>query len=56
MAQKLYVTVGSNSNAGEQGMENEQNRAAILEIDPATGQSRHFRLGLAQSERTCLAA
>ena len=43
---KLYVTVGSNSNAGEQGMENEQNRAAILEIDPATGQSRIFASGL----------
>jgi glucose/arabinose dehydrogenase len=37
---KLYVTVGSNSNAGEQGMENERNRTAILEIDPSTGQSR----------------
>jgi glucose/arabinose dehydrogenase len=43
---KLYVTVGSNSNAGEQGMENERNRAAILEIDPATGQSRMFASGL----------
>jgi glucose/arabinose dehydrogenase len=43
---KLYVTVGSNSNAGEQGMENERNRAAILEIDPATGQSRIFASGL----------
>ena len=36
----LYVTVGSNSNAGEEGMENERSRAAIFEIDPATGQSR----------------
>ncbi|MFZ1071049.1 MAG: sorbosone dehydrogenase family protein [Methyloceanibacter sp.] len=43
---KLYVTVGSNSNAGEQGMENEQNRAAILEIDPAKGQSPIFASGL----------
>jgi glucose/arabinose dehydrogenase len=30
---KLYATVGSNSNVGEFGMENELNRAAILEID-----------------------
>ena len=37
---KLYVTVGSNSNAAENGMENESDRAAILEIDRATGQSR----------------
>jgi glucose/arabinose dehydrogenase len=43
---KLYVSVGSNSNAGEEGMENERNRAAILEIDPATGQSRLFASGL----------
>ena len=43
---KLYVTVGSNSNAGEEGMENERNRAAIFEIDPATGQSRLFASGL----------
>jgi glucose/arabinose dehydrogenase len=43
---KLYVTVGSNSNAGEEGMENEKNRAAILEIDPSTGQSRLFASGL----------
>lgn len=43
---KLYVTVGSNSNAGEQGMENERNRTAILEIDPSTGQSRMFASGL----------
>jgi glucose/arabinose dehydrogenase len=42
----LYVSVGSNSNAGEEGMENERNRAAILEIDAATGQSRLFASGL----------
>jgi glucose/arabinose dehydrogenase len=40
------VTVGSNSNAGENGMANEVDRAAILEIDPATGQSRVFASGL----------
>src|SRR4026208_189926 len=30
---RLYVTVGSNSNVAEKGMENEINRAAILEFD-----------------------
>lgn len=43
---RLYVTVGSNSNVGENGMENEVNRAAILEVDPATGRSRLFASGL----------
>ena len=43
---RLYVTVGSNSNAGENGMENEVNRAAILEVDPATGHFRLFASGL----------
>ena len=43
---KLYVTVGSNSNVAENGMDNEVNRAAILEIDPATGKSRVFASGL----------
>ena len=31
---RLYVTVGSNSNVGELGLEQERQRAAILEIDP----------------------
>ena len=43
---RLYVTVGSNSNVGERGMENEERRAAILEIDPATGATRVFASGL----------
>jgi glucose/arabinose dehydrogenase len=43
---RLYVTVGSNSNVGEAGMENEINRAAILEIDPVKGTSRLFASGL----------
>ncbi|MEO5573581.1 MAG: sorbosone dehydrogenase family protein [Gammaproteobacteria bacterium] len=42
----LYVTVGSNSNVAENGMQNEINRAAILEVDPATGNSRVFASGL----------
>ena len=42
----LYVTVGSNSNIAENGMEQEINRAGILEIDPQTGASRVFASGL----------
>ena len=42
----LYVTVGSNSNAGENGLDKEEGRAAVLEIDPATGRSRIFASGL----------
>ena len=42
----LYVGVGSNSNLGENGMENEEDRAAIHEIDLATGTSRLFASGL----------
>jgi glucose/arabinose dehydrogenase len=42
----LYVTVGSNSNVGEKGIDKEQNRAAILEVDPATGAFRVFASGL----------
>jgi glucose/arabinose dehydrogenase len=43
---KLYATSGSNSNVGENGMDNEVNRAAILEIDPASGATRLFASGL----------
>ncbi len=43
---RLYVTVGSNSNIGENGIENEENRAAILEVDPATGKTRLYASGL----------
>ena len=43
---KLYVTVGSNSNVGENGMDQEQGRAAIWEVDPATGSQRIFASGL----------
>lgn len=42
----LYATVGSNSNAGEHGMDVEKNRAAILKIELATGASRIFASGL----------
>jgi glucose/arabinose dehydrogenase len=43
---RLYVGVGSNSNVGERGLEEELNRAAVLEIDPATGATRLFASGL----------
>lgn len=42
----LYVGVGSNSNAAERGMEAEKNRAAIHEVDRATGRQRLFASGL----------
>ncbi len=42
----LYVTVGSNSNAAENGIEAEQNRAAILEVDADDGEMRVFASGL----------
>lgn len=43
---KLYVTVGSNSNVGENGMAAEEGRAAIWEVDRASGAHRIFASGL----------
>jgi glucose/arabinose dehydrogenase len=43
---KLYVGVGSLSNIGEHGMAAEEGRAAIYELDLATGASRVFAAGL----------
>ena len=43
---RLYVTVGSNSNVGERGLEQERERAAILEIDPTTGATSVYASGL----------
>jgi glucose/arabinose dehydrogenase len=43
---KLYVTVGSNSNVAENGMDKEEQRAAILEIDAKSGATRLFASGL----------
>ncbi|HEY8332350.1 MAG TPA: sorbosone dehydrogenase family protein [Tardiphaga sp.] len=43
---KLYATVGSNSNVGENGIEAEKDRAGILEIDRQSGASRVFASGL----------
>ncbi|MGA0605212.1 PQQ-dependent sugar dehydrogenase [Phenylobacterium sp. VNQ135] len=43
---KLYATVGSNSNVGENGIENEQGRAAIWEYDIMTARARVFASGI----------
>jgi glucose/arabinose dehydrogenase len=43
---RLYVTVGSNSNAAENGMDKEVGRAAIWEVNPKRGSSRIFASGL----------
>ena len=42
----LYVTVGSNSNVAENGMDKEEGRAAIWEVDRSTGEHRIFASGL----------
>ena len=42
----LYVSVGSNSNVGENGLAAEQGRAAIWAVDAATGAHRVFASGL----------
>ncbi|WP_199727008.1 sorbosone dehydrogenase family protein [Acidovorax sp. 93] len=43
---KLYATVGSNSNVGDNGMAAEEGRAAIWEVDVETGSKRLFATGL----------
>jgi glucose/arabinose dehydrogenase len=43
---RLYVSVGSNSNVGENGLAVERDRARILEIDPATGATHAYATGL----------
>jgi glucose/arabinose dehydrogenase len=42
----LYVGIGSNSNVGERGLEVEENRALVWQIDAQTGASRPFATGL----------
>lgn len=42
----LYVTVGSNSNAGERGMAVEAGRASIWAVDVRTGKHREMATGL----------
>jgi glucose/arabinose dehydrogenase len=43
---RLYATVGSNSNVGENGIAAEENRAAVLEIDLASRKTKVFASGL----------
>jgi len=43
---RLYATVGSNSNAGENGLPAEEGRAAVWEIDPSSGHHRIYASGL----------
>ena len=43
---KLYVTVGSGSNIAENGIDKEEGRATILELDIASARSRIFAAGL----------
>ena len=43
---RLYVTVGSNSNVAENGMDQEAGRAAIWEVDPKRGSHCIFASGL----------
>jgi glucose/arabinose dehydrogenase len=43
---KLYASVGSNSNAAENGIDKEEGRAAIWEIDLKTGNKRIYASGL----------
>ncbi|MDE2405776.1 MAG: sorbosone dehydrogenase family protein [Sphingomonadales bacterium] len=42
----LYVAIGSSSNIGENGIDAEKGRAAIYQIDLATGHPRQFAAGL----------
>jgi glucose/arabinose dehydrogenase len=43
---KLYVSVGSNSNVAEHGMAIEEGRAAVWELDRASGSKRLYASGL----------
>jgi glucose/arabinose dehydrogenase len=44
--EQIYATVGSNSNAAENGIEAEDGRAAIWEVDVATGEKRLYATGI----------
>ena len=43
---RLFVTIGSNSNAGDNGLAVEEGRARIIEVDPGSGRTRAFATGL----------
>ena len=42
----LFVGIGSNSNVGERGMEVEEDRAVVWQVDAETGASREFASGI----------
>lgn len=42
----LFVGIGSNSNVGERGLEVEENRAMVWQVDAETGAHRPFATGL----------
>ncbi len=42
----LYVSVGSNSNIAEDGLDAEHHRANVLEVDPANGATRIYAAGM----------
>ncbi|PHI18942.1 L-sorbosone dehydrogenase [Lewinellaceae bacterium SD302] len=44
--EKIYVSVGSGSNVGENGMEAEQDRATIIEVNPDGSGKRNYATGL----------
>src|SRR3546814_12175371 len=43
---RLYVTVGSSSNIAENGLDAEQNRANILQVDPEAKTYRIYSAGM----------
>ncbi|MEA3035969.1 MAG: hypothetical protein QOH04_1734 [Sphingomonadales bacterium] len=43
---RLYVTIGSNSNVGDNGLAAEEGRAQVWVIDPGSGEHRPFATGL----------
>jgi glucose/arabinose dehydrogenase len=43
---KLYVGVGSNSNAGENGLEVEKERSSVWQVDPSGGSHKIYASGL----------
>lgn len=43
---KLYISIGSNSNVGENGLDKEQGRAQIWQFDIATGKAVPFASGI----------
>lgn len=51
----LYVSIGSNSNVGENGLAAEEDRAQIWEVDIRTGQHRAFATGLRNPNALALA-